>query len=65
MNTSFQFQMPTGIAAFVNNNLQLFLVLFAISVVLAFAYKTSEAMKSLKRLRHPLALIFKRSSGGE
>jgi hypothetical protein len=65
MNTSFQFQMPTGFAGFVNDNLQFLLALFAIGAVLAFAYKASEARRSLKRLRHALALMFKQSSGGE
>jgi len=61
MNTSFQFQMPEGISGFLNQNLRLLLVLFVIGALIAFAYKASYALTSLRRLRRTLALMFNRS----
>jgi hypothetical protein len=57
MHTGFQYQMPEGISGFVNNNLGLLLVLFAIGALIAFGYKASFALSSLRRLRRTLTLM--------
>jgi hypothetical protein len=65
MITSFQFRLPESFDQFVNNWLGFISLLFAVGFLVAVVLVVKEGMVSVNRLRRTLALMFKRSAGGD